>query len=208
MQGYKLDQIMNPFFDMPETYEEVVKVYRTLAKSADQRLVRLEAYEHDPNFANATKWSYARAMRDIKQWSGDQANRFNTVPPKSMAALQAKIEDIKTFLASPTSTKKGMKDILQKRANTLNEQYGTKFKWNDVGTFFESELASKMDADYASKTMIKIVAALQKNKKQILKEMNEAQEKDQRVPDKMVDKLVSDVINNYGEEVRAYLEST
>ena len=208
MQGYKLDQIMNPFFDMPETYEEVVKVYRTLAKSADQRLVRLEAYEHDPNFANATKWSYARAMRDIKQWSGDQANRFNTAPPKSMAALQAKIEDIKTFLASPTSTKKGMKDILQKRANTLNEQYGTKFKWNDVGTFFESELASKMDADYASKTMIKIVAALQKNKKQILKEMNEAQEKDQRVPDKMVDKLVSDVINNYGEEVRAYLEST
>lgn len=208
MQGYKLDQIMNPFFDMPETYEEVVKVYRTLAKSADQRLVRLEAYEHDPNFANATKWSYARAMRDIKQWSGDQANRFNTAPPKSMAALQAKIEDIKTFLASPTSTKKGMKDILQKRANTLNEQYGTKFKWNDVGTFFESELASKMDADYASKTMIKIVAALQKNKKQILKEMNEAQEKDQRVPDKMVDKLVSDVLNNYGEEVRAYLEST
>ena len=207
MQGYKLDQIMNPFFDMPETYEEVVKVYRTLAKSADQRLVRLEAYEHDPNFANATKWSYARAMRDIKQWSGDQANRFNTAPPKSMSALQAKIEDIKTFLASPTSTKKGMKDILQKRADTLNKQYGTKFKWNDVGTFFESELASKMDADYASKTMIKIVAALQKNKKQILKEMKDAQEKDQRVPDKMVDKLVRDVLNNYGEEVRAYLES-
>ena len=208
MQGYKLDQIMNPFFEMPETYEEVVKVYRTLAKSADQRLVRLEAYEHDPNFQTATKWSYARAMRDIQQWSGEQAKRFNTAPPKSMAALQAKIEDIKTFLASPTSTKKGIKEVLQKRADTLNSEYGTKFKWNDVGTFFESELANKMDSDYASKTMIKIVAALQKNKKEILKELKQAQEKDKRVPDDMVEKLVRDVLEKYGDEVRDYLEKT
>ena len=208
MKGYKLDQIMNPFFEMPETYEEAVKVYRTLAKTADQRLVRLEAYEYDPNFKNATKWSYARAMRDIQQWSGEQATRFNTAPPESMAALQAKIEDIKTFLASPTSTKKGIKEVLQRRADTLNKEYGTKFKWNDVGTFFESELAQKMDSDYASKTMIKIVASLQKNKKEILKELKTSQDKDQRVPDDMVEKLVQDVLQNYGQEVIDYLEST
>lgn len=208
MKGYTLDQIMNPFFDMPETYEETVKVYRTLAKTADQRLVRLEAYEHDPNFKTATKWSYARAMRDIQQWSGEQATRFNTAPPESLAALQAKIEDIKTFLASPTSTKKGIKNILQKRADTLNEEYGTKFKWNDVGTFFESELAEKMDESYASKTMMKIVASLQKNKKEILKELKASQDKDQRVPDEMVEKLVRDVLQKYGQEVVDYLEKT
>ena len=208
MKGYTLDQIMNPFFDMPETYEETVKVYRTLAKTADQRLVRLEAYEHDPNFKTATKWAYARAMRDIKQWSGEQAERFNTAPPESLSALQAKIEDIKTFLASPTSTKKGIKNILQKRADTLNEEYGTKFKWNDVGTFFESELAEKMDESYASKTMMKIVASLQKNKKEILKELKASQDKDQRVPDEMVEKLVRDVLENYGQEVVDYLEKT
>lgn len=206
--GYKLDQIMNPFFDMPETYEETVKVYRTLAKAADQRLVRLEAYEHDPNFKTATKWAYARAMRDIEQWSGEQAKRFNTAPPTSKAALEAKIEDIKTFLASPTSTKKGMKDILQRRADTLNEQYGTNFKWNDVGTFFESELAEKMDSKYASETMMQVVASLQKNKTKILKEMEKAQDKNQKVPDKMVEQLVRDVLNNYGKEVREYLEKT
>ncbi|MBR5583666.1 MAG: hypothetical protein IKW21_03975 [Lachnospiraceae bacterium] len=208
MQGYKLDQIMNPFFDMPETYEETVKVYRTLAKAADQRLVRLESYEHDPNFRDVTRYSYARAMRDIQQWSGEQANRFNTAPPKSKAALEAKIEDIKTFLAAPTSTKKGIKEIYQKRANSLNEKYGTNFKWNDVGTFFESELAQKMDSDYASKTMMKIVASLQKNKKEILKEMEASKNKDQRVPDEMVEKLVRDVLENYGDEVRDYLEAT
>lgn len=207
MQGYKLDQIMNPFFDMPETYEEAVKVYRTLAKSADQRLVRLEAYEHDPNFQTATKWSYARAMRDIESWSGEQAKRFNTAPPKSMAGLLAKIEDIKTFLASPTSTKKGIKEILQKRADTLNKNYGTNFKWNDVGTFFDSELASKLDDSYASKTMLKIVANLQKKKDKILKDMKQAEQKDQRVPDKMVDKLVDDVLDKYGAEVKQYLEA-
>ena len=206
--GYKIDQIMNPFFDMPETYEETVKVYRTLAKAADQRLVRLEAYEHDPNFKTATKWAYARAMRDIEQWSGEQAKRFNTAPPASKVALEAKIEDIKTFLASPTSTKKGMKDILQRRADTLNEQYGTNFKWNDVGTFFESELAEKMDSKYASETMMQVVASLQKNKTKILKEMEKAQDKNQKVPDKMVEQLVRDVLENYGKEVREYLEKT
>lgn len=206
MKGYKLDQIMNPFFDMPETYEEVEKVYRTLAKTADQRMVRLESYEHDPNFKNATKYAYARAIRDIQQWSGEQATRFNTAPPKTMSGLLAKIEDIKTFLASPTSTKKGMKDILVKRANTLNEKYKTNFNWNDVGTFFDSDLAKKLDENYASKTVIKIVASLQRNKKEILKEMKEANEKDVRVPDDMVNELVKDVLNKYGEEVKNYLE--
>lgn len=204
--GYKLNQIMNPFFDMPESYEETVKVYRTLAKTADQRLVRLESYEHDPNFKNATKWSYARAMRDIQQWSGEQARRFNTAPPESKAALEAKIEDIKTFLMSPTSTKQGMKQILQNRADTLNQEYGTKFKWNDVGTFFDSTLAEKLDNDYSSKTMVKIVASLQKNKTQIIKEIKDAKQKDQKVPEKMVEKIVKDVLNKYGDEVVDYLE--
>ena len=207
MQGYKLDQIMNPFFEMPETYEETVKVYRTLAKTADQRIVRLKSYEHDPNFKNATKWAYARAMRDIKQWSGEQAERFNTAPPKSLAALQAKIEDIKTFLSSPTSTKKGMKEILQKRADTLNSRYGTNFKWNDVGTFFDSELHEKLDKDYASKTMMKVVGNLQENKEEIIAKIKAAQKKDKKVPDDMVDELVEDIIKEYGDEVLKYLEA-
>ena len=206
MKGYKLDQIMNPFFEMPETYEEVVKVYRTLAKTADQRLVRLEAYEYDPNFKNATKWAYARAMRDIQQWSGEQATRFNTAPPKTMASLQAKIEDIKTFIKAPTSTKVGIKAILQQRANTLNEKYNTSFKWDDVGTYFESELASKLDEKFASKTEMKVVAALQKDKDRIIKEIKEAKKKDQKVPEKMVKELVNDVIKEYGDEVLKYLE--
>lgn len=206
MKGYKLDQIMNPFFEMPETYEEVVKVYRTLAKTADQRLVRLEAYEYEENFKNATKWSYARAMRDIQQWSGEQATRFNTAPPKTMAGLRAKIEDIKTFLESPTSTKKGIKDILQRRADTLNQNYGTNFKWNEIGSYFESELAAKLDSEYGSKTVMKIVASLQKNKKEVIREIQDAQEKNKRVPDSMVDKLVRDVLQNYGKEVLDYLE--
>ena len=101
-----------------------------------------------------------------------------------------------------------MKDILQRRADTLNEQYGTNFKWNDVGTFFESELAEKMDSKYASETMMQVVASLQKNKSKILKEMEKAQDKNQKVPDKMVEQLVRDVLENYGKEVREDLEKT
>ena len=69
-----------------------------------------------------------------------------------------------------------------------------------------TELAEKLDTSYSSHSMVKIVANLQKNKKDILKNMNKAQEKDQRVPDDMVDELVLEVINKYGDEVRDYLE--
>lgn len=207
MKGYTLDQITSPFFEMPETYEEQVKVYRTLAKAADQRLVRLESYEELPNFKNATKWSYARAMRDIQQWSGESAKRFNTAPPKSSSQLLAKIEDIKTFIKSPTSTKKGMKEILQKRADTLNERYGTNFKWDDVGTFFESGLAKELDKDYASRTMVKVAGELQKNKDEIIEAIKEGKDINIKVPNKLIGKVLNNVLKKYGDEVVEYLEA-
>lgn len=205
---YKYGQIMNPWFDMPDAYDDLVSVYRTLAKTADQRLVRLESYEHDENFRNALKWSYARAQRDIKQWSGENAKRFNTAPPESKSSLLAKIEDIKTFLESPTSTKQGIKDVMIRRAETLNKEYGTKFKWDTVGKYFESELASNMDKKLASKTAIKVLGRIQKDKKEILKRIEEADAKDQKVPDKMVDKIIEDLIQNNRAELKDFLQNS
>lgn len=205
---YKYAEIMNPWFDMPDAYDDLVKVYRTLAKTADQRLVRLESYEHDENFKNATKWAYARAERDIKQWSGEDAKRFNTAPPASRSSLLAKIEDIKTFLESPTSTKKGIKDIMVKRADTLNEKFGTNFKWDTVGKYFESELASSMDKKLASKTAMKVLGKIQKDKKKILQQIEEADRKDQKVPDKMVDEIIDDLIKNNRAELKDFLQNS
>lgn len=220
MQGYKYVQIMNPFFEMPTDYKEAVKVYKTLAKTADQRLVRLENYhENDAEMGRILEWSYARAQRDIRQWSGEDATRFNTKPPETIQQLLAKIEDIKTFLSSESSTKQGIKKIMQDRADTFNEKFGTSYSWDEVGKFFDSELYEKMDSAYGSRTVQKALGVIQKNKKKILDAIKKKKEiyvtVDQTLDPKTgkvvssgkaLEKTVNKILKNYGKEVEEYLK--
>ena len=84
-----------------------------------------------------------------------------------MTGLEHKIEDIKTFLSSMTSTKTGIKNYMQ-RAKKINERYGTNFTWDTLNKYYESELEMKIDEKYGSKVKMKAVAYIQKNKDKIL----------------------------------------
>lgn len=199
--SYKLKEILNESFELPDSRSELLKVYRTAAKAADQRLVRLEKAATEENYQVATKWAYAKAERYIQEWTGPEATRFNTKPPESDQQLRQKIEDIRSFLEAPTSTKTGIRQVHQARANTLNERYGTNFKWNDVATFFESDLRNKMERRMGSETLVKVMAYMQKNKKQVVKAVESANTKDLKVPDNMVGKLVQMTLRDYGADV-------
>ena len=97
--------------------EEIEKEYNRLAKKADARLRALESYQHEKNFKTATKWAYAKAMRDIKSWGGRK--RFQTSAKNlSDTELKMKIKDIENFLKSPTSTKRGSINNYKKRVDT------------------------------------------------------------------------------------------
>lgn len=122
--------------------ESIEAYYKRLAKQADQRLVRLEKLAQEEGFSAVTKYAYARAQKDIKQWGG---NRFNQNQPKNKQQLKAKIKDIKTFLQSQTSTKSGILKTYKQRAKTINDKYGTSFTWQELATYFESGLADKED---------------------------------------------------------------
>jgi hypothetical protein len=91
--------------------------------------------------------------------------------------------------------------VHQARANTLNDRYGTNFKWNDVATFFESDLRNKMERKMGSETMVKVIAYMQKNRKQVIKAVESANTKDMKVPDNMVGKLVQMTLRDYGADV-------
>ena len=198
---YKLNEILSSGFELPDDREELMRIYRTAAKVADQRLVRLEQASVQDNYQVATKWAYAKAERFIQEWSGPEATRFSTKAPESDTQLKQKIEDIRSFLEAPTSTKTGIRQVHQARANTLNERYGTNFKWNDVATFFDSDLRSKMERKMGSETMVKVVAYMQKNKRQVVKAVESANVKDMKVPDNMVGKLVQMTLRDYGADV-------
>lgn len=170
-------------------YRAALKEYRKLAKRADQRLLRIERYAQRPEYENITQYAYARAMRDIRAWSGENAKRFNTTPPTKTQSLLAKINDIKYFLQAATSSIKptqdnavyrevnGVKTLVgggvdltyAKRAATLNKEYGTDVTWENVGWMFESALYRNLAKSVGdSKTAVRIIGQIQKNEKKIL----------------------------------------
>lgn len=176
--------------------ETDLQYYRRLAKQADQRLVRLEGYQHDRNFTDIKEWAYARAQVDISKWSGQDARRFNTAPPMKKAGdemvidetrLRSKIRDIKTFLEAPTSTKKGTIEVYQHRVDKINKEYGTKFTWKDFAKFTESSVYDQLDSKYGSKTVMRAIGVIQENfkgKKGSIKEkMEEVKEKQVKLSD-------------------------
>ena len=148
--------------------ETIEHYYRRLAKVADQRMVRLEAYQHDKGYANILQWAYARAKLDIKKWSGDEGQRFNTAMPKNEKGqvdyqrLAAKIRDIRTFLEAPTSTKAGIKELFETKAENFNKAHGTNFTWEAFAKFWDSGIAEKLDLSYGSKTKLKAIGSIQK----------------------------------------------
>lgn len=149
-------------YEQAGRYEDLYNEYRQLAKKADQRLVRLERYAEQEHFAGVLNWAYKSAMRDIATW-GEDGQRFNTAPPQNIQQLQAKINDIKKFLALPTSTKKGITDVYKKRADTLNKNHGTNFTWQELANFFEGEYNKKLDSKFGgSSTLLKALGALKK----------------------------------------------
>lgn len=176
--------------------ESLQAYYRRLAKTADQRLVRLEQLSKQENFAAVTGYSYKRALKDIHMWSGAEAMRFNTAPPDNQAQLLAKIADIKQFIEAPTSTKGQIVIIYKKRADTLNKKYGTKFTWQSLATYHDSGLADKMDAKYGSKTALKIIANIQAKDKAEIEAIKEAENRHKVADGDILDSYINDALKD------------
>ena len=169
--------------------ESDLQHYRRLAKTADQRLVRLEKLANEEGFQNVTKWAYARAMKDIQHWNPGRT-RFNTSPPRTSQGLAAKIADIQNFLQMKTTGKRDILDTYKKRADAINEKYGTKFTWQNIGSYFESELHKALKAHFGSMTEVKMIGELQKNMDKILDAIKKNEEINIKVEDKQVKRAI------------------
>lgn len=204
----KTDEILSPFFDLPKDRAGLEAVYRRLAKTADQRLVRLERYVKEEGYGSALQWAYRRAERDIQAWGGEKATRWNIKAPDSIAGLKAKIEDIKTFLEAESSTKRGLASINEKRVNSINEKYGTNFSPAELKNFMASNLWKEMsdESNYGSKNAFRIIGTVQKNKKKLIDGVKKANEVDLQVPDEMVEALTQDAIAAHGKELVRFLK--
>lgn len=188
-----------------DKYRELVKEYRKLAKRADQRLLRLENYAKETGYHGILQFAYRRAKRDIRSWSGESERpRFNTKPPSNTNSLKAKIADIKKFLESATSTlrptkeSEGVLSVYKRRADTINEKYGTDFTWETMAKFFDSGINKKLDAELDSDTKMESVAVIQQNKDQITNAIKNNEDVHITVEDPVVEFEVNRILEDYG----------
>ena len=177
-------------------YDALVKEYHKMAKKADASLRAIESYQHDKNFGVMMKWSYAKAQQDIKRFGGER--RFDTKAPSNMQTLKAKINAIQDFLDSPTRTKTQVRKTFMEKANTINAEYGTNFKWSDVGEFFESEFWNKIESMYGSKTALRVIGSLKKKGVDIVKAISEASSKHVKVTDDYIESMVDGNLSELG----------
>ena len=155
-----------------ETYEDLVRQLRKLAKRADQRMVRLEQAEGQRGFEHITSFAYSKASAEIERFSGElkagQKPRWNRATPKTKQEVQAKIAALERFLGSETSTKTGVRAGYKRRADTLKDRLGINVAWQDLGKFFQSPAYQKLIAVIpGSQTAVKQLGHIQRNRKAI-----------------------------------------
>lgn len=147
--------------------------YNRLAKTADQRLVRLEKLSKQEGFKTADKWAYQSAMIDLEKWNVGRVSdnmRFNRNKPTTDVALKMKIADMRNFIDAPTSTKQGIVQSYKRRVDTFNRgnpnnfkgNYGTQFTWESLATYYNRGIATKLSKMYGSKTALRAIGKIQK----------------------------------------------
>lgn len=170
-----------------KTKAELLADYKAIAKRADRRLRNLEkAAEARPHYKTATQWAYARAMKDIESRFGEGVSRFDRRLPANASRLQiiAAISDVQTFLDAPTSSLTGIKNVYEKRTETINAKYGTDYKWEDLADLLSSGQYDKLANTYGSQTTWKTIGEMQKKKKEIAEEMNLISDTHKRISSK------------------------
>lgn len=189
-----------------EKKQAYMQFYRRIAKVADQRLVEIENLAKKPGYKKVKQWAYRVAMREIKGMYGEGAKRFNRKPPSDLRKLYKNINRVLQFLESPTSSKQGIQEVYEKRANTISEKYGVSVDWSNIGDLFESALYKKVDAKYGSKTAIQAIGIIQADKKKVQKALKEEKPISMHVEDIDLNRTVNNFLHYYKKDLKSLLK--
>lgn len=214
----KVTKKYNTYASAKKVGESNVDYYKRLAKQADKRMRRLEELAEKPGYENVRNYAYRNAKNELKKMN---MTNWEQVPKKlqdktfSARNTQMRINKVKQFLESPTSTKSGIDKVYKSRADTMNERYGTSFTWEDMSKFFESGTYDQLSNNYSSKTKMKAIGVIQKYNLRTTKDLNnaitEASQNNQTVADDEVMRAVRSFVRKgtkSSNAVTRYLDST
>lgn len=194
---------------MDQKRKELTNFYKSAAKAADQRLVELERLSKKKGYKEVKQWAYREAMRDIRAEWGENAKRFNRKLPDNMNSIYKDINRVLNFLDSPTSSKKGIDEVYNKRANTINKRYGTNVTWSNVGDIFSSILWKKTNQKHGSQTVLQAIGHIQANEKKIKRALSQQKPISLHLPDDVpgvVEEEVNKLLRYYKKDVASLIK--
>lgn len=161
--------------------KDLYKEFRTLAKRADQRMVRLERYAQRPEYEAVLGFAYKNFQENLKRFATQreldklargEPLRSNVVPRNDREML-ARISALRGFLSAASSTitkvrqrnpytgqweiKPGVREVYQQRNDTLRRKYGMEIGWQNLGTLFGSEHYKQLESQYGSDETLKVI---------------------------------------------------
>lgn len=196
----------DPFGDLTE-----VQYYKQLAKTADNRLEALEqhALKDEVGFKDMLNYAYANAMYEIRHIRGEEWSRFGQAIPKTKSGevnkmeLHRRIQAVKRFLESPTSTKRGIQAVYRQRAESLNKSLGLKGKdkltWKDIANYYESRFEENSSKQYGSQTKFRALGAVRRISKDtsLVAEIKAGNKKNVKIAkDEIINRVAIEMIQN------------
>ena len=142
--------IMSDYYRMPKTKAGVLADYGKLTRLANDRLREIEKRAATDGLTSLTQYAYKRAVHDLQG-----ATRFASkekIENLNYNAIVKRMNDMRRFLRSKSSTTRGVKSMYSQNASRFNKKYGTNFTqeeydkiWDfygnnpDIAEYFPSE---------------------------------------------------------------------
>lgn len=193
----------------PRTREELLRDYKRLAKQADARLRRLEKAENRKGFEAITKYAYARAMKDIGRGEG---GRFDVkLDNKTYNEILGRMNDVRRFYRSESSTITGVKEIYMRRAEKFNADNHTNYTWQQLAQLFNKDTGlfakvTNKDSELGSPRILRAIAMMRNNKEAVLKAIDKHAKAEVIEADKPAQQTMDMIISKYPNDVKELLK--
>ena len=151
--------------------DEQQSEYRKAVQRVNKQLYRLEKH-YAQTGENLMATAYSGIMRDIKSFFGEQ-KRFSKSMPKTVREFQKYMNAINRFYSKPSATLSGMANVYGKRAKTWSKRMGANITADQMKNVFESGLYKELSDAFGSKTALKKLGFIQRQRERIMKQMEE-----------------------------------
>ena len=202
--------IMSDYYRMPKTKAGVLADYGKLTRLANDRLREIEKRATTDGLTSLTEYAYKRAVHDLQG-----ATRFaskDKIENLNYNAIVKRMNDMRRFLRSKSSTTRGVKTMYSQNAKRFNQKYGTNFTQSQLAKFFNKdtglyEKIKSKNPDWGSETVMKAIAQIRQNKDKVLEQMEEENQKHIDTDSVKVNEVIDELLTEYGDDVKELLES-